>query len=428
MKSTDILVHYSEIATKGRNRKKFIDVLERNIRLAMRGLPVSKIKRPPGRIWISSHPDAHFDEEALKRLSKVYGISSFSPVVRSTLELDDMKAVAWDLMKDKKYDSFRVRARRSFKEQPLDSMTVNREVGAHILINRDSNVKMKNADVTVHIEMVASTSYIYTDKYPGPGGLPVGVSGNLTVMLSGGIDSPVAAARMQQRGCALSFVHFHSHPFVSRASIEKAEELGEILAQYQYEGVIHMVPFGELQREIVTNTPEGLRVVLYRRFMVRIAAALAKREKARALVTGEALGQVASQTLTNLITVDQASPLPILRPLVGFDKHEIIEHAERLGSFEISIVPDQDCCQLFMPKNPETHAKLERVLEAEKKLDLDRLCEETLAKTEVVHIRAPWWSEKKKKRKPRLPVSVEEIAVVEHDEGNDGTCALPISA
>jgi thiamine biosynthesis protein ThiI len=240
-------------------------------------------------------------------------------------------------------------------------------------------------------------------------------------MLSGGIDSPVAAARMQQRGCYLNFVHFHSHPFVSRASIEKAEELGEILAQYQYDGVIHMVPFGELQREIVDNTPEGLRVILYRRFMVRIAAEIAKRHKARALVTGEALGQVASQTLTNMITVDEASPIPILRPLVGFDKHEIIEHAQRLKSYEISIIPDQDCCQLFMPKNPETHARLERVLEAEKNLDLEKLIEEALTRIELVEVRAPWWSDKKKRRQQRTSDTLNNI---NRDEADSEACPI----
>ena len=224
MQFTDILVHYNEIAIKGRNRKKFVEALERNIRQVMKGLPVYKIMRPPGRIWISCLTGEHFNEEALNRLSKVYGVASYSPIVRTKLELEAMKEVAWEMIKDKTYDSFRVRSRRSFKDQPLDSMTVNREVGAHILHNRSSNVKMKDADICVYIEMVASAAYIYTEKYPGKGGLPVGVTGNLTVMLSGGIDSPVAAARMQQRGCHLNFVHFHSHPFVSRASQEKAVE------------------------------------------------------------------------------------------------------------------------------------------------------------------------------------------------------------
>ena len=421
MQFTDILVHYNEIAIKGRNRKKFVEALERNIHQVMKGLPVFKIKRPPGRIWISSLTGEYFDEEALNRLSKVYGVASYSPIVRTQLELGAMQKVAWEMVKDKPYDSFRVRSKRSFKDQPLDSMTVNKEVGAYILRNRDSKVKMKDADLCVYIEMVASAAYIYTEKYPGKGGLPVGVTGNLTVMLSGGIDSPVAAARMQQRGCHLNFVHFHSHPFVSRASQEKAVELAEILCQYQYQGNLYMVPFGELQREIVTNAPESLRVILYRRFMVRIAAKIAKREKARALVTGEALAQVASQTLTNLITVDEASPLPILRPLIGFDKQEIIDLAKPLGSYDISIIPDQDCCQVFMPKNPETHAKLERLLEAEESLDIEALCEDAIERMQIHEIKAPWWKPKKSRRKPAPP---QEIVVVESDESNDGVCQL----
>ena len=188
MQFTDILVHYNEIATKGRNRKKFVEALERNIRQAMKGLPIYKIRRPPGRIWISSLMGEHFDQSALDRLSRVYGISSYSPIVRTTLELEAIKEVAWEMLKDKTYDSFRVRSKRSFKDQPLDSMTVNKEVGAHILRNRSSNVKMKDADVCLYIEMVASAAYLYTEKIPGRGGLPIGVTGNLTVMLSGGID------------------------------------------------------------------------------------------------------------------------------------------------------------------------------------------------------------------------------------------------
>ncbi|MBI3179322.1 MAG: tRNA 4-thiouridine(8) synthase ThiI [Deltaproteobacteria bacterium] len=269
-------------------------------------------------------------------------------------------------------------------------MDVNREVGAHLVQNHPAKVQLVGADLDLHVEMVPDGAYLYADTFPGLGGLPVSVTGKVAVLLSGGIDSPVAAWRMQRRGCRVVLIHFHSHPLVSRASQDKAADLAARLARYQGRVRLHLVPFGEVQRDIVTTVPPPLRVVLYRRFMLRLAAALAERERARALVTGESLAQVASQTLANMVVIDEAAPMTVLRPLVGFDKNEIIQEAKRLGTYDISIVPDQDCCQLFVPKHPETHATLDQGQGAEATLAVDPMCASALARVETRDFAAPW--------------------------------------
>jgi len=397
---TDILVHYGEIALKGKNRPMFVKRLVRNIRQSLRGLPVAEVRKLPGRLWITAHKDHTFGPEAFARLDVVYGITSYSPVVRCGLEMEEIKKLALDLVQDRTYETFRVSARRAFKNLPFTSLEVNEEVGGHLFENRPAKVKLKGADLQVYIEMVPAGAYLYVDKYPGLGGLPVGVTGKVAVLLSGGIDSPVAAFRMMRRGCRAMFVHFHAYPFVTKASLEKALELAAHLVRYQYTGVLWAVPFGELQRVIVEKTAGPLRVVLYRRFMLRIAGRLAKEAHAQALVTGEALAQVASQTLTNMVTIDQAAPLPVLRPLVGYDKQEIVNEAQKLGTFETSIEPDQDCCQLFVPNNPETHAKLPTVEAAEAELDIDALVDDACARAVREDLFAPWYKAPKHSRTP----------------------------
>ena len=226
-------------------------------------------------------------------------------------------------------------------------------------------------------------AYVSAGKMPGAGGLPVGVTGRGMALLSGGIDSPVAAYRMMRRGLRLDFVHFHAHPLVSAASREKAAELAAHLTRWQVRSTLMLVPFGNLQREIVANTLRPLRVVLYRRFMLRIASALAERSGATVLVTGESLGQVASQTLENMAVIEKAAAFPVMRPLVGMDKNEIIEQARRLRTFETSIIPDEDCCTLFVPAHPETRARIEEVETAESRFDIPRMIDDAVRATEV---------------------------------------------
>jgi tRNA uracil 4-sulfurtransferase len=387
---TDILVHYAEIALKGKNRPAFVGRLVQNLERALEGLPVAQVRKLPGRLWITAQPGASFGDEALARVKNVIGIATYSPVYRTPLDMDAMKAMAWELMQEQRYETFRVTARRAFKDLPFGSMQVNMDIGGHLLERRPAKVKMEGADIELYVEMVPGNAYLYVAKHRGLAGLPVGASGKVCCLLSGGIDSPVAAFRMMRRGCTVVFVHFHAHPFVTRASLEKAEELVAVLAKHQIECTLYAVPFGETQSTIVEQIGPPLRVVLYRRFMMRIAGALARIAGAKALVTGEAVGQVASQTLTNLTVIDQAAPLTVLRPLVGMDKQEIVDQAQALGTFETSILPDQDCCTLFVPRSPETHAKLADVEAAEAKLDVKKLVEDCVARAEKKKIAAPW--------------------------------------
>ena len=233
-----------------------------------------------------------------------------------------------------------------------------------------ARVSLDRPDLTIHVEVLPRDIYFSYGREAGPGGLPVGVSGNVVVLLSGGIDSPVAAHRLMKRGCRAVFVHFHSFPFQDATSRAKAADLVQCLTRFQYHSRLYLVPFGEVQREIVAGAPGPLRVVLYRRFMARIAAEIARREDAKALVTGESLGQVASQTLENLAVIEEAVEMPVLRPLIGSDKEEIVQQARALGSYQISILPDQDCCSLFVPRHPATFSTLAEIRQAESRLDV----------------------------------------------------------
>jgi thiamine biosynthesis protein ThiI len=277
------------------------------------------------------------------------------------------------LLEGRSFPSFRISARRAFKTYPLTSVELNRALGAFVLDHVPTRVDLEHAAQDIRVEVLPAETYISMDRVEGPGGLPVGASGTVTALLSGGIDSPVAAWRMMKRGCRVVFVHFHSVPYLPDTSQTKVRALVERLTAWQYASRLHLVPFGEIQREVVLGVPPPLRVVVYRRLMVRIAEALARRHGAPALVTGESLGQVASQTLDNISRIDEAATLPVLRPLIGMDKLEITAEAQRLGTFEISIEPDADCCTLFTPKHPSTHASAAEIASAESHLDLPRL-------------------------------------------------------
>ncbi|MCK5690680.1 tRNA 4-thiouridine(8) synthase ThiI, partial [Myxococcota bacterium] len=385
-----IIIHYAEVATKGRNRPRFINRLAANVQRVVGGLPYNKIRILSGRFWLPAKERFEFDDELSTRLRNVIGLTSWSPALRSELEMEAMKKAAWEIIEPLKYETFRVTSRRVFKDLPYRSIDVNMDVGEYILERREVPVKMKGADVEVYIEMMPGRAYIYAQKIKGRGGLPVGMTGPVTVLLSGGIDSPVAAYRMQKRGCTVELVHFHAVPFLSPASKDKAIQLAQRLAEFQGKVFLHMVPIGELQREVVENCPASLRVILYRRFMVRLAERIAKKNYSQALITGEALAQVASQTLSNLASVDAVTQMPVLRPLIGYDKSEIIEEAQDLDTFKISIQPDQDCCTLFMPRDPATKSRVIDVERAEAVLDVEALVEDALAREEKHLIKASW--------------------------------------
>ncbi|MCI0529166.1 MAG: tRNA 4-thiouridine(8) synthase ThiI, partial [Nitrospira sp.] len=380
---------YHELALKGKNRPFFIRQLVKNLLSATRELGVQQALRQPGRIILELDQNAQ-KTEIKQRLGKVFGVANFSPAHKMPLEIEIIKKMISQLIQEKTFGSFRIRARRGDKAFPMNSVQINEVVGAWIKQATGSRVDLDNAELTIHIEVLTREAFCYFEKLPGPGGLPVGVSGRVVCLLSGGIDSPVAAYRMMKRGADPVFVHFHSYPFLSRASQEKTRDLLKLLAQYQYVSKLYLVPFGELQRQVVLSTPAPLRVILYRRLMMRIAEVIARQNHAMALVTGESLGQVASQTLENISVIQEASSLPILRPLIGMDKEEIIQQAEGIGTYEISIIPDQDCCQLFVPKHPVVKCSLDDAKKAEQRLDVHGLVKLALERVEVIGVSFPF--------------------------------------
>jgi tRNA uracil 4-sulfurtransferase len=369
-----VIVHYQEIALKGRNRPWFVARLVRNLREAVKDLDVSAVRVLMGRIEVVLGPSA--DWPAIKgRLARVFGVANFARAGRAPLDVD---AIAAEILRDLDATdprSFRVSARRADKRFPLTSPQIEREVGGRIKEARGWHVDLGDPELTIHVEALTSDAFYYFGKERGAGGLPVGASGRVVCLLSGGIDSPVAAWRMMRRGCRVLFVHFHSYPILSRASQEKARELAKLLTEFQYRSRLLLVPFGELQQRVVLAVAPPLRVVIYRRLMMRIAERIAQQHRAQALVSGEVVGQVASQTLENLNAINEVVALPVLRPLIGMDKDEITAQAQRLGTYPISIIPDQDCCTLFTPRHPATKAKRHEVERAEQGLAIAEIVE-----------------------------------------------------
>jgi thiamine biosynthesis protein ThiI len=367
-----VLIRYHEIALKKGNRPYFIDLLRRNLVSAVGGLPLTDAKALQGRILLS-FDEATDREEIRRRVERVFGVANFSFIERAPASVEALEQKILQALDGRSFASFRIDARRADKTFPFTSPEINRVLGAAVKAKSGARVDLENAEMTISVEILPQAAFFGFDKFAGPGGLPVGASGRVVSLISGGFDSPVAAYRMMQRGCRLIFVHFHSAPYLDRTSQEKCRELVKLLTRHQFRSRLYLVPFGEIQRQIVAGVLRPLRVVLYRRMMLRIAEAIARKEKAQALITGESLAQVASQTLENMAVIQQAAALPILRPLVGMDKQEIIDQARKIGTFEISATPDQDCCQLFVPKHPATKARLADVEKAEARLDLGEL-------------------------------------------------------
>ena len=383
-----VIVHYQEIALKGRNRPWFVARLVRNLRQAVADLDVAEVRVLMGRIEIVLGPRAEWPA-VRDRLSRVFGVGNFARAGRVPLDVD---AIATEILNDvgpEEPASFRVSARRADKRFPLSSPQIEREVGGRIKAARGWVVNLGKPDLTIHVEALTDQAFYFFGKEKGPGGLPVGASGRVACLLSGGIDSPVAAWRMMRRGCRVLFVHFHSYPVLSRASQEKARELVRLLTQFQYGSRLFLVPFAPVQQQVILAVPPPLRVVLYRRLMMRIAEEIGRRHRAGALVTGEVVGQVASQTLENLNRINEVVDLPVLRPLVGMDKEEITAEAQRLGTYPVSIIPDQDCCTLFTPKHPATKARRGDVERAEASLPIAELVRAAVEASEVEEFAFP---------------------------------------
>jgi len=369
-----VVVHYHEISLKRGNRPLFLRHLARNLARAVADVGPVSVRQRPGRIVLDL--EGHPQPEAVRdRARRVCGVASVLLGYRTASTLDAMRAVIGPLVEGRKFASFRITARRAFKTYPMTSVELNRALGAFVLERVNTRVDLEHPEVEIVVEVLPDEAFVAMDRRPGPGGLPVGASGTVAALLSGGIDSPVAAWRMMKRGCRVVFVHFHSVPYLPPTSQAKARALVERLTEWQYASRLYQVPFGEIQREVVLSVPGPARVVVYRRLMIRIAEAIARRTGALALATGESLGQVASQTLENITAIDAAAGGPVLRPLIGTDKIEIIHEAKQLGTFEISIEPDADCCTLFVSKHPLTRMSVAEAEAAESRLDIPRLVE-----------------------------------------------------
>ena len=382
------IVKTHELALKGKNRPWFMRKLTDNLRTATRGAGVERVWQ--GQLMVGlTLEDEDCWPEVKSRLKDVFGVAKFYKAYDLPQDLDGLKARLPELLEGRSFESFRITTNRADKRFPMNSKEVNRDLGAFVKDLTGAQVKLKGPDLSIYLDIQTKGFLVYFDEVKAHGGLPVGVSGKVAVMLSGGIDSPVAAWQMMKRGCQAMFVHFHSYPLVDRTSMEKAVDLVEHLNRHQYQSNLFMAPLGEIQKQIILSCPPSYRVVLYRRFMVRITEVLARRNRAKAIITGESCGQVASQTLENIAVVDQSAGMPILRPLIGHNKEEIVDMAQNIGTFSTSILPDQDCCTLFVPKHPETKADLDTVLRLEEALAVEELVQEAVKNTERRHFASP---------------------------------------
>ena len=377
------VIHYNELGLKKGNRDYFENALCANINTALENCGAERARRISGRVLLplASDPDT---AEIKKRLGRVFGIAYFAEAWASSQAVENLQENAWALIKGRAFKSFRIEARRADKSFPLTSVEINERVGAYVKDQSQARVDLENPELTCWIEIVERQALIYVERLPGPGGLPVGTSGKVIVLLSGGIDSPVAAWKMIKRGCTPVFVHFHSFPYTNNESQEKAKQIVRLLSHYSLRSKVYLVPFADVQRHIMVDTPLETRVILYRRYMMRLAEQIARREKARVLVTGDSVGQVASQTIENIDVISRAVSMPILRPLIGDDKIEIVDAARRIGTYDISILPDQDCCSLFVPKHPETKATVSEIENSESRLDVEDSMKAALEAAEVL--------------------------------------------
>jgi tRNA uracil 4-sulfurtransferase len=385
---TSVVVHYKELALKGRNRPWFVQLLVRNLKIALTGLDIVDIRSIMGRIEIELGSGASW-EELRGRIRRVFGIANFSSAGRSVHDFAELAAAILKDAGSRSPASFRVSATRADKRLPFTSPQVEREVGGLIKQATGWAVDLDHPAFTIHIEMLPEGAFYFFGKEPGAGGLPTGTGGRVACLLSGGIDSPVAAYRMMRRGCSVLLIHFHAYPILSRASQEKVRQIAALLTASQLRSRLLLVPFGEVQQQVVLTIRPELRVVVYRRLMLRIAERLARNWQARALVTGEVIGQVASQTLENMTTIAAATDMEILRPLVGMDKDDISAEAERIGTFPISIIPDQDCCTLFTPRHPATRVRIDEIAEAERLLPTAEMVASSVAAAAVEDFRFP---------------------------------------
>ena len=391
MKFDTIICHYAEVGLKIGNKRFFENWLKQNIKSSLLKV-ISKeefgIKIIHGRILVELNKDISNQKKNITRaLLDTFGIAYFAFAKTIQQDIRTIRKESVSILKENQFETFKIKARRPDHSFLLTAQQVNEDVGAFVLSKINKTVKLNHPDITCYIDIVQGVVFIYTEKIIGLGGLPTGANGKVVGLLSAGIDSPVATILAMKRGASVILVHFHSAPMTTEDSIEKVKKLTEVLNRYQSRIQLYLVALTPIQKEILVKTKEKFRILLYRRFMIRIAEQIAKKEKAKALITGESLGQVASQTLGNIASIESIGTIPILRPLIGLDKQEIMDLARQYGTYDISILPDQDCCSLFVPKNPSTNAKREYLEKEEKNLNVDDLLKEALDSIEYINIK-----------------------------------------
>jgi thiamine biosynthesis protein ThiI len=383
-----IVVHYHELWLKGRNRRFFLGKLFTALRQSLQGIPVQRIEQPGDRFLVRLREGAPV-EEAIARVERVLGVAYYAVARPVERNMEAICRAAWEEIEPLRFSTFAVRAKRSDKTFPHRTMEIEAEIGRFLLgqlraAGRASRVQLNDPELTCHVEVTPGPLLVYARKIPGTGGLPANTAGRIACLLSGGYDSAVAAYQMMKRGAHLSFIHFYgtgARP--GESSLHVASGLVKQLVRYQFRAKLYRVPFEEIQREIVRYAPEDYRVLLYRRMMVRISQVLAGRDRALALLTGDSLGQVASQTLRNLVAVDAAARMPVFRPLIGTDKMEILATAHKIGTYGISSEPFHDCCPVFLPRTPALYARPEELDEAEGKLNVAELIRQGLRGTTI---------------------------------------------
>ena len=384
-----IVARFSEITLKGKNRSQFEKQMARNAQLHLRPHGTWKIRREHARLIVQGGEDPTLAVDILRGLPGIANVSLAHPVSREREALAEaacglVEKLIAELPAMQRNPVFRVSVDRKDKRYPLTSTELERELGTAIQGRfPDLGVNLTAPDFSVMFEIWPDKALLFDEKVPGPGGLAVGSSGKVVCLLSGGIDSPVAAHMLMTRGCPVIYLNFHSYPYIGEQSKEKVHELARFLARYQPHSRLIIAPFAEIQETIRDNCPEGMRTILYRRMMNRVANVVAQREGALALATGEAVGQVASQTLENIFAIQEPAAYPVLQPLIGLNKVEIINRARKIGTYPISIQPFPDCCTLFQPRRPETRAKPDKVREAEAALQVDELVQKCLERLET---------------------------------------------
>lgn len=381
-----VLVRYGEIILKGCNRPVFEDALIKNIRAAIKDVGEVKITKAQATIYIEPRENDEQADIIAEKLKKVFGIVSIVIAYRTEKSLDavteEIKRNFSDLLSNVK--TFKVEAKRADKKFPLKSPEICAEVGGRLLDEYPNlTVNVREPDVVVHVEMREGYAYVHTGREKGAGGMPSGTNGKALLLLSGGIDSPAAGYMIGKRGVALEAIHFFSYPYTSDRAKDKVLKLAEIIGSYMGGLKVHIVPFTEIQLQIRDKCPEEHLTLVMRRFMMQIAQRIAEKRKCTALVTGESIGQVASQTMSALAVTDDAVTMPVFRPLIGMDKEEIVEISRKIDTFETSILPYEDCCTVFTPKHPTTKPRLEKVLASQNLLDCEKLIEEAVNGTVI---------------------------------------------